>query len=52
MLGEKEKYKIRGIDIKRADKLNVYDLASGSPGRLVVYTENAVKSLENLGGKK
>lgn len=52
VLSEEEKYKIRGIDIKRADKLNVYDLASGSPGRLVIYTENAIKSLENLGKKK
>ncbi len=51
VLGNNEKYKIQGIEIKQADKLGVKDLALGEPGRLVVYTENSIKTLENLGKK-
>ena len=44
--------KINGIDVKQADKVSIKDLAKGGPGRLTVYTENAIKQLENRIGKQ
>ncbi|MDO8623000.1 MAG: 50S ribosomal protein L4 [archaeon] len=44
--GEKEEMKVSGVDVRRAKNLSVTDLASGGPGRIVVYTEQAVKDLE------
>jgi|SRR3989344_6564257 len=57
VVGEKEKKKITGVEIQTANKLGVNDLAKGAPGRLVVYTERAIKDLEkrldtNKGNKK
>ena len=45
VVGEKEKPKISGLDIRKAKNINVTDLASGKSGRLTVYTENAIKEL-------
>ena len=47
VLGEKENLKTRLIEVKPANKLSVFDLASGGQGRLTLYTENAIKDLQN-----
>jgi large subunit ribosomal protein L4e len=53
VLGKEEKMKMKGIDVVSAKELAVSDLAKGSPGRLVIYTENAVKELnERLNKEK
>ena len=53
VLGKDEKLKTGLFDVKKASELNVVDLAKGGLGRVTVYTENAVKELENkIGGKK
>ncbi len=53
VIGKDEKFKINGMDIKQADKVSVTDLAKGGPGRLTVYTENAIKDLDKrIGGEK
>ena len=46
VIGNKENKKISGIEIKKVSQVRISDLASGG-ARLVVYTENAVKDLEN-----
>ncbi|MEM1535887.1 MAG: 50S ribosomal protein L4 [Candidatus Pacearchaeota archaeon] len=49
VLGKKEKKNLKnyGIETVQVDKLGVKHLASGGiPGRLTVYTENAIKELE------
>ncbi|VVB79685.1 50S ribosomal protein L4 [uncultured archaeon] len=44
--GEKEKMKMTGLDHVQAKNLNVSNLAEGnSPGRLVLYTEQAIKEI-------
>ena len=43
--GEKENLKSQLIDIVKVNQLGVTDLAKGGLGRLVIYTENAVKYL-------
>ena len=43
--GEKEKLKTNAFDIKNIKQLGVTDLASGGPGRLTLYTEQAIKDL-------
>jgi large subunit ribosomal protein L4e len=45
VLGEKEKLKTNAFDVVDAKKLSVVDLAKGGPGRLTLYTENAIKNL-------
>ena len=45
VVGNNEKKKIQGIEIKQARGINTTDLASNG-ARLVVYTENAIKELE------
>ena len=45
VVGENEKLKTGVFDIVNAKKLSVVDLAKGGAGRLVVYTENAIKDL-------
>ena len=45
VVGEKEKLKTNAVEVKGAKGLNVTDLANGGAGRLVVYTEQAVKDL-------
>jgi large subunit ribosomal protein L4e len=53
VLGNDEKLKTKLFEVKRAKELGVVDLANGGLGRVAVYTENAVKDLENkYGGKK
>lgn len=44
--GNKEKIKTNSIDVKNAKELNVTDLANGGVGRLTIYTEEAIKSLQ------
>lgn len=52
IVGKDEKKKIQGIEIKKAQEINISDLASNG-ARLVIYTENAVKELEKrIGGKE
>lgn len=46
IVGKSEKMKISGIDVKKADNVSVLDLAKGGPGRLTIYTENAIKDLD------
>jgi len=46
VLGKGEKLKANILDSKTVDNLSVTDLAEGGPGRLVIYTEHAIKSLE------
>lgn len=43
--GENEKIKTKKIDVKNMKNLSVVDLAKGSPGRLVLYTEKAIRGL-------
>ena len=53
VLGNDEKLKTTAFDIVRVKELGVVDLANGGVGRLTVYTENAIKDLENkFEGKK
>lgn len=40
---------ISGVDVKRANEVSVIDLAPGSkPIRLTIFSQNAIKQLENL----
>ncbi|MEM4326502.1 MAG: 50S ribosomal protein L4 [Candidatus Pacearchaeota archaeon] len=41
-----EKIKTKLIDSKKVNTLGVQDLAKGGLGRIVIYTENAIKELE------
>jgi len=45
VLGNEEKLKTNGIDVVTAKNLGVNDLSKGAPGRLTIYTENAIKDL-------
>jgi large subunit ribosomal protein L4e len=47
VLGEKEKLKTNAFDIVNVKNLSLNDLASGGLGRLTLYTEDAIKDLEN-----
>lgn len=40
-----EKVKTTSFEVQTASKLGVTDLANGGPGRLTLYTENAIKEL-------
>ena len=46
VVGNNEKKSIAGFDTKRVEELGVTDLAKGGVGRIVIYTENAIKDLE------
>jgi len=48
LVGKEEKIRTTAFDVLNVAKLNVVDLAKGGQGRLVLYTENAIKY---LGGK-
>ena len=48
VIGKNESVKISGIEVKKTNELNVSDFASGAPGRLAMFTENAIKDLESL----
>ena len=52
VLGKKEKMKAKVADTKNAENLGIMDLASGGPGRLTIYTEEAIKDLETRFGRK
>lgn len=53
VVGKDEKIKTTAVDVKNVKNLSVVDLAKGGQGRLVIYTENAIKDLQNkLGDKK
>jgi large subunit ribosomal protein L4e len=43
--GEKEKLKTNAFEIKNVKNLSVTDLAKGGPGRLTLYTEQAIKEI-------
>ena len=43
--GKDEKLKSKGVEIVQTNSLGVFDLAKGEPGRLTIYTENAIKEL-------
>ncbi|MDP3992512.1 MAG: 50S ribosomal protein L4 [Candidatus Pacearchaeota archaeon] len=47
VLGKKEKLKANVLDSKTIDSLSVTDLAEGGPGRLTIYTEQAIKDLKD-----
>jgi len=51
VLGKDEKLKTKLFEMKKANELNVLDLASGGLGRATVYTEKAIKELENKLGE-
>lgn len=52
IVGKDEKLKTGLFDVKKANELSVSDLAKGGLGRIAVYTEEAVKELENKLGEK
>jgi len=45
VIGNEEKIKVNSFDIQNAKNLGITDLAKGKPGRLTIYTENAIKNL-------
>jgi len=47
VVGENENVKIKTFDVVKVKTLGVTNLAKGGLGRLTVYTENAIKDLEN-----
>ena len=51
--GSKEKIKTGAFETENVKKLGVVNIAGGGLGRLVIYTEEAIKELqERFGGKK
>ncbi|MBS3085440.1 50S ribosomal protein L4 [Candidatus Pacearchaeota archaeon] len=53
VIGKNEKLNSNISDIKKAHNISVVDLAGGGQGRLVIYTEQAIKDLEErLEGKE
>lgn len=46
VIGNDENLKTNAFEVKKVKNLNVNDLARGGLGRLTVYTENAIKELE------
>jgi len=46
VIGKNEKLKTKSIDNVNVSKLNINDLAKGRQGRLTIYTEKAIKNLE------
>ena len=48
VIGEREKLKTKQIEIVNVKKLGINSLAKGGMGRLVIYTENAIKDLGEL----
>ena len=53
VLGNKEKMKASIFSVKNAGNLGIVDLADGGPGRITIYTEQAIKDIEEKisGGK-
>ena len=46
VVGKGESFDFAGLDVKEAKELSTMDLANGQAGRLTLYTEKAVKELE------
>ena len=46
VVGKDEKLKINAFEVVNVEKLSVSNLAKGGPGRVTVYTEGAIKFLE------
>jgi large subunit ribosomal protein L4e len=46
VIGNDEKVKTKMIEVKQVNELGIVDLAKGGLGRLTVYTEKAVKNLD------
>ncbi|HKL23336.1 MAG TPA: 50S ribosomal protein L4 [Candidatus Nanoarchaeia archaeon] len=46
VVGNDEKLKTTAFDVKTVKALGINDLANGAPGRLTIYTEKAIKDLE------
>jgi large subunit ribosomal protein L4e len=52
VIGNSEKLNSSGFDIKSVKELNITDLCNGGLGRLTLYTEKAIKELEErINGK-
>jgi large subunit ribosomal protein L4e len=52
VVGNKQEKKVNKIDVKKVNSLKISDLSSVNGPRIVIYTEQAIKDLENkLGGK-
>lgn len=52
VIGNNENLKTNQFDVQKVSQLGIEDLAKGSPGRLTIYTENAIKDLgKKVGGK-
>jgi large subunit ribosomal protein L4e len=47
VIGNEENVKTKMFDVVKANEVGVTDLANGGLGRLTVYTENAIRELEN-----
>ncbi len=47
VISEKEDLKTNAFDVKKVAHLGIKDLAQGGLGRLTIYTEQAIKELEN-----
>jgi len=47
VIGNKENIKINNLDIRRVNNVSVTDLAKGGLGRITIYTEQAIKELED-----
>lgn len=50
VIGKKEKLKSNVFDVVSVDGLNVSNLAKGGLGRITIYTEEAIKDLQNKFG--
>ncbi len=46
VIGNNEKLKTTAFDVLKVEKLGLKDLANGGVGRLTIYTEKAIKDLE------
>jgi len=46
VLGKEEKLKTNILEVRNVQNLNLNDLAKGGSGRLVIYTEQAIKNLK------
>jgi large subunit ribosomal protein L4e len=51
VVGKEEMLKTKLFDVKKATELSTVDLANGGLGRVAVYTEKAIKELENKLGE-
>lgn len=45
VIGKKENMKTKIFSVKKTDNLGILDLAEGGPGRITMYTEEAIKNL-------